>query len=109
MNINEIYCIQSALGVQVATVKFEDIPDILKRNEPSELLHVPIAVTMNDDDQNFCEEICLKLQDHPEPQVRGNSILGFGHIARRFGNFKNERILELVNLALLDESKIVRV
>ncbi len=96
------------LGIQMASLSFEDIPEILERNEPKEVLPVPIIVTMNDDDQDFCEEICLRLQSHLDPQVRGNSILGFGHIARRFGTFNDQRILELVNQALLDESDIVR-
>lgn len=89
-------------------MKFEDIPKILERNDPSEVLKVPIMVSMYDGDQDFCEEICLKLSEHEYFQVRANSILGFGHIARRFECFKNAKIFALVNVALLDENPVVR-
>lgn len=87
---------------------YEDIPQILERDNPSEVLRVPIMVSMYDDDQEFCEEICLKLSKHEHYQVRANAILGFGHIARRFQCLLSDNILDIVNDALSDESEEVR-
>jgi hypothetical protein len=62
----------------------EDVDAVLRRNDPDELLYVPIVVGMNaaSREPGWAEEICLALAQHPHFNVRGNAILGMGHIAR---------------------------
>jgi len=56
---------------------------VLACGEPSELLFVPIVVGMNADqcEREWAEGICFQLARHPNFNVRGNAILGLGHIA----------------------------
>ena len=89
-------------------LNYEDIPAMLEENDPLKVLKIPILVSIYDDDQVFCENICLKLAGHENVQVRANAVLGFGHIARRFGVFLNKSILDIVNEALLDDFSEVR-
>ena len=61
-----------------------DVEAVVARGEPMELLYVPIAVGMNADafEKGWAEEQCLSLAEHPHFNVRGNALLGLGHIAR---------------------------
>jgi hypothetical protein len=54
-------------------------------------------------DRVFLDALCLALAGHRDEYVRGNAILGFGHIARRFGRVPHQAI-GLIEKALLDES-----
>ena len=36
-------------------------------------------------DPSWAESVCVRLSIHPEPGVRGNAVLGLGHIARLHG------------------------
>ena len=60
-----------------------DIEAAIERNNPDELLHVPIVVGTNAPacEQSWVEEVCLRLCEHPHFNVRGNAVLGLGHIA----------------------------
>jgi predicted nucleotidyltransferase len=88
----------------------EDITQVLQRGNPKELLSVPIVVSMNvdDDDREWAENICIALANHSDFNVRGNAILGFGHIARICETLSTEKILPLVEKALKDEHEFVR-
>ena len=57
--------------------------------------------------RSFVKKFCLKLSSHQHYQVRANAILGFGHIARKFQCFLSDKILDIVDVALLDESEEV--
>ena len=60
-----------------------DIEAVIARNDPAELVYVPVAVSMDPpDDGPWAEGVCLALAEHADAQVRANSILGFGHLAR---------------------------
>ena len=82
--------------------------DVISRGDPEELLHVPIAVSMDPTDPGWSQEICLRLVDHEHWNVRGNAILGFGHLARTTGQLDKDRILPLVTSALSDPNEYVR-
>ncbi len=79
----------------------------IARDDPAELLHVPIAVSMGADDGAWAEEVCVRLATHPHPNVRGNAVLGFGHLARRFGMLDRAVVLPLVTAALADADDYV--
>ena len=66
----------------------DDAEAVLVRNDPDELLLVAIAVGMYSDDLTWSEDFCLRLAEHPHVNVRGNAILSFGHLARRFGTLE---------------------
>lgn len=88
----------------------DDVTQVLQRGDPKELLYIPILVSMNvdHDDREWAENICIALADHPDFNVRGNAILGFGHIARICQTLSTQKILPLVEKALKDEHEFVR-
>jgi hypothetical protein len=53
------------------------------------------------------DDICLQLSHHADSTVRGNAVLGFGHLARRFGAM-DPRACPVVEKALLDDDRYVR-
>jgi hypothetical protein len=80
-----------------------DIEKAVKRDDPDELLHLVVSVALNHEGFNFIFNLCLKLSHHNHPNVRGNAILGFGHLARRFGRLDMECVKPLIEAALKDD------
>ncbi len=87
-----------------------DVEEVVARADPQELLYVPIVVGMNapDCERSWVEDICLKLAEHADFNVRGNAILGLGHIARTCGELDLERIVPVIAAALNDSHEYVR-
>jgi hypothetical protein len=95
---------------------FEDIPHMqdseieaaISRNDVPELVRVVLSVGMHSENREWAETICIRLSTHSEEHVRGNAILAFGHLARRFGQLNVSIIKPIVNAALHDPSPFVR-
>ena len=87
-----------------------DVEAVIARNDPDELLYVPIAIGMNAHavSRPWAENICFSLSKHPDFNVRGNAILGLGHIARTCGDLDCEKALPIISAALSDEHQYVR-
>jgi hypothetical protein len=87
-----------------------DVEAVMARGIPDELLYVPIVVGMNAGgcDREWVERICLTLASHPDFNVRGNAILGFGHIARTCHVLNTEVIVPVIADALNDPDEYVR-
>lgn len=88
----------------------KDVETVIAKGDPSELLYVPIVVGMSayDCDRQWAEEICFTLAEHPHFNVRGNAILGLGHIARKCRSLNLERAIPLITQALADPDEYVR-
>jgi len=86
----------------------DEIESAILRNDPNELLYAVLAAALHSDDPNWAEEICLRLAKHEHFNVRGNAILGFGHIARIHQLLNEGRVKPLIEAALKDESEYVR-
>jgi hypothetical protein len=97
-------------------VKYEKIKEYsetqikkaLANNKPNELLHVILSVALYSDDLNYAENFCVQLSNHEHFNVRGNAILGFGHLARIHGKLDENKIKPIVEKALTDENEFVR-
>ena len=93
-------------------MKLEDIDDAIDRGDPQELLHLPIALSMDPPEDNhpgLAERVCRKLAGHAHPNVRGNALLGFGHLARTAGIIWRPReVRALVEAGLTDADPYVR-
>jgi hypothetical protein len=87
-----------------------DIEASIRRNDPDELLYVPIVVGMSADEceREWVEDVCVKLSEHPHFNVRGNAVLAFGHIARTCRALDLERIVPIISGALNDPHEYVR-
>jgi len=86
----------------------EEMEDAIKKNVPKELLYVPVWVTMDPPDCDWAQNICIKLSSHENFNVRGNAILGFGHLARTCGKLNKESVEPIIEAALEDEHEYVR-
>jgi hypothetical protein len=90
--------------------KFRDRDSIdraLREDVPRDLQCLVIDVAMVEDDHAFAEELCYKLSWHADEGVRGNAILGLGHVARRFGAVAADG-LSRIQAGLTDPSAYVR-
>lgn len=98
------------MGPFVAGWTEADVEAVIARGDPAELLYVPIVVGMNaaDCERQWVEEICLKLAEHDHFNVRGNAILGLGHVARTCRALDIERAIPAIRKALTDGDPFVR-
>ena len=86
-----------------------DVEAEIAKDDPTDGLHeVPIDVSMDPPDCAWAMSVCLRLSGHRDEQVRGNAILGFGHLARICGQLNEALVKPLVEAALVDASAIVR-
>jgi hypothetical protein len=74
----------------------------------AELLHVPVVVSMSPLGRVWAEQVCLRLASHPDARVRGNAILGFGHLARIFRSLNRSAVQPLLEAGLVDPDPVVR-
>ena len=79
----------------------------LARDDPAELLYVPVAASLHSDDRAWAEQLCVRLARHPHFNVRGNAVLGFAHLARRFGQLDRAVVEPLLIDALADPDPYV--
>lgn len=80
----------------------------LERDDPLELIDWILEFSAESDDRELAENCCVQLARHRNAMVRGNAMLGFGHLARRFGRVDAHRVKRLVDTGLCDGSDYVR-
>jgi hypothetical protein len=80
----------------------------ISRGDPEELLHAVLAAALYADDPGWGAEVCLRLCRHPHASVRGNAVLGFGHLARIHGALDVSAVLPAIEAALVDADPFVR-
>ena len=87
-----------------------DVEAVLARDDPAELLYVPIVIGMSasDCERSWVENICFKLTEHQDFNVRGNALLGLGHIARTCRELDLARALPIISRALSDSNEYAR-
>ena len=67
---------------EIDRLTFSEIESAILRNEPRELSRAVLSAALYFDDPQLAQAICIRLSDHANANVRGNAVLGFGHIAR---------------------------
>lgn len=85
----------------------EALAKAIEVNDPSVLGPMIIAAALYEDNFDTAYDACVKLGSHPDEVVRGNAILGFGHLARLFGRLGDEAP-SIVKRGLVDDSSYVR-
>jgi hypothetical protein len=86
----------------------EEVEAVLARGEPAELAYVAVCVSMDPPDCDWAQDVCVRLAAHADPVVRGNAVLGFGHLARTCGTLDPARVRPLLAQALADADAYVR-
>ena len=77
-------------------------------NDINILLRVVIGVSMHEPDGRYAQDLCIRLSSHPHFNVRGNAVLGFGHIARLHLQLDRDLVQPIIEAALRDVNEYVR-
>ena len=85
-----------------------DVETVLTEGDPQKILYVPILITLESPDCRWSQEVCIRLAVHPDANVRGNAVLGFGHLARVCGGLDEAIVKPLIESALRDDHPYVR-
>ncbi|HKO94020.1 MAG TPA: hypothetical protein VJU61_22855 [Polyangiaceae bacterium] len=91
----------------IAPVTEQQLAEALERNAPDELQLMALAVALHEPDAERAFATCARLAEHPDLGVRGNAMLGFGHIARLHRQL-DERALPMIEAGLQDPAAWVR-
>ncbi len=86
----------------------DEVEQALARNDPEELLRVVIGVALYEEDLGYSQQLCIRLSSHEHFNVRGNAVLGFGHLARRFRTLNKTLVKPIIERSLRDPSDYVR-
>src|SRR5687767_8353198 len=96
--------------------RYEEIPEFsreqveaaIRRDDPKELLYVAVSAALHAEDRLWAEGVCVRLASHPHVTVRGDALMGFGHLARLYGALDAEKVRPLIDLGLRDRDPYVR-
>ena len=66
-----------------------------------------VAAALYEEDFNLVYDACVQLSEHSDEIVRGNAVLGLGHLARLFGRLGDEAP-SILRRSLGDPSAYVR-
>lgn len=86
----------------------EQVEQALRDDKPEALRYAVVAVSMYDADWRYAQGLCVRLSYHPHFNVRGNAVLGFGHIARVHGQLDRAVVQPIIEAALRDADDYVR-
>ena len=85
-----------------------EVEAAILRDNSDELVYAVLSAALYAEDAAWAEDICARLAAHENENVRGNAILGFGHIARIHEQLTEATVKPLIEAALEDESADVR-
>lgn len=85
----------------------QELRDAIDNNDPDVLGPMIVAAALHEENFDIVYKACVQLSKHPDEIVRGNAILGLGHLARLFGRLEAEAP-RIVRDGLLDASDYVR-
>jgi hypothetical protein len=97
-------------------LKYEEITEwsraavdqALRDNDVEALLVAVIAVSMYDPEWRYAQDLCIRLSSHAHYNVRGNAVLGFGHISRVHRQLDREIVQPIIRAALRDDNAYIR-
>ncbi len=85
----------------------DEIESAITRDDSERLVYAALSAALHGDDPQWAENVCVRLANHPNANVRGNAVLGFGHIAR-IHRMLDAHVKPLIERALRDENTYVR-
>src|SRR3954454_12500998 len=94
--------------LEIGPWKHELVEQALRAGDVDALRLAVIGVSMHDDDWRYAQDLCVRLSAHPHVEVRGNAVLGFGHIARVHRRLDRALVQPIIQRALHDEVDYVR-
>src|SRR5262245_2619024 len=79
----------------------------IERDDAPELRELVLEIALEAENREWAQSCLIQLARHRDAEVRGNAMLGFGHLARRFGRLE-PRVRRIVSIAFVDPSPSVR-
>jgi hypothetical protein len=80
----------------------------IEEDDPDELLGIIIDVSLAAEDAMWAQVCFARLAQHENVDVRGNAMIGFAHLAKRFGDLDREIVAPILEAGLLDDKEYVR-
>jgi hypothetical protein len=74
----------------------KDILNIIERNQFEEIAVLPFNIGEYFPDWEFAQEICIKLTNHENAEVRANAIMGLAYIARTKTKLDKNIVLPII-------------
>jgi hypothetical protein len=91
------------------TVTHEQAEAIARSGDAHALSRITVSVALADADLDWSTSFLLSLAGHQDANVRGNALLGFGHLARRFRAIPNTAsVAAAIAAGLTDKDAFVR-
>jgi hypothetical protein len=98
------------------TVIYEEIPELSRaeieaaiyRDDPTDVSIAVLSAALYAADLDWAQAVCLKLSRHRHYNVRGNAVLGLGHLARIHGRLEEDAVKPVIEAALHDPEDFVR-
>jgi hypothetical protein len=84
-----------------------DAEAAIARDDPEALRELVLEIALESASREWAQSCCMQLARHRDAEVRGNAMIGFGHLARRFGRLE-PRVRRIVSIAFVDPSASVR-
>ena len=85
---------------EVADVSRTELDNAIRQNNVDVLIRSVISIALYHEDAEWVAGVCKCLSKHANPTVRGNAILGFGHLARRFGSLDEATVKPIIERGL---------
>jgi|SRR5688572_7881779 len=85
-----------------------DVEAAIGRNQPEDLLRAVLSAALYGRDLEWAQGVCRRLAAHENFNVRGNAILGLGHLARIHGRLDRLVALPIIEAGLIDSHEYVR-
>jgi hypothetical protein len=87
----------------------DEVATALDAADPAELLYVAVSVALYGE-PTWAAKVCERLARHSNFNVRGNALLGFGHLARlhRGAGLSRPVVKALIEAGLRDADPYVR-
>ena len=86
----------------------KEIETVIEEDELEEVLSATIDIALASPDADWAIDCLIRLAGHADTDVRGNAMIGFAHLAGRFGELPKEKVAPVLQAGLRDPRSHVR-
>lgn len=86
-----------------------DVWQAIKENDLEALKLIPIKLGFNHDNWRFVQDVSIKLSEHPDENVRGNSFRGLAYTAMTHKKLEKNIVKPILLRGIKDDSEWVRM
>jgi len=84
-----------------------EVVDALNGDDLDVVRLIPIRLGFNHENWKFIQDVCVRLSEHRDPQVRSNSLLGLSYAARFRGRVEKNVVKPVLLRGLKDSDPVV--